>query len=78
MAGKNLLVRVEYFLGDHNQEITSLLLSEETKSILTGLLGELPTLFKEKVNYKLPWCRPDNLLEYLLRFFYFHRNCGER
>jgi len=28
---------------------------------LTNLFGEPPVLFKEKINYKLPGCRPDKL-----------------
>lgn len=61
LTGENLLVRAEYLLGGHNPEITGLLLSEKTIQCLTDLFGEAPLLFKEKVNYKLPGCRPDKL-----------------
>lgn len=61
LNGENLLTRVEYVLGDHNPDITKLLLSEEAVECLADLLGEDPVLFKEKVNYKLPGCRPDKL-----------------
>ncbi len=58
---ENILVRVEHILGDHNPEITKLLISQETIDCLTDLFNESPVLFKEKVNYKLPGCRPDKL-----------------
>lgn len=61
VTGENMLVRAEYLLGKHNPEITELLLSEKTIQCLTDLFGEPPVLFKEKVNYKLPGCRPDKL-----------------
>ena len=60
-TGENMLVRVEHFLGDHNPDVTRLLLSDNTIECLTDLLGETPVLFKDKVNYKLPGCRPDKL-----------------
>lgn len=60
-TGENVLVRVEHILGDHNPEITGLLLSPQTIDCLTDLFGEPPLLFKDKVNYKLPGCRPDKL-----------------
>jgi len=61
LTGENMLVRAEYLLGGDNPEITALLLSEKTIQCLTDLFGEPPVLFKEKVNYKLPGCRPDKL-----------------
>lgn len=61
VTGENMLVRAEYLLGKHNPEITELLLSEHTIQCLTDLFDEPPLLFKEKVNYKLPGCRPDKL-----------------
>lgn len=60
-SGKKLLVRAEYVLGEHNSEMTELLLDDKVTSILTQLFGESPQLFKEKVNFKLPGCRPDLL-----------------
>lgn len=61
ITGQNILVRVENVLGGHNPEITKLLLSPKAIGCLTRLFGEPPVLFKEKVNYKLPGCRPDKL-----------------
>lgn len=61
ITGEPLLVRVEYILGDHNPEITRLLLTNDVSASLTTLLGEPPVLFKEKVNYKVPGSRPDKL-----------------
>lgn len=61
IAGESILVRVENILGDHNPEITDLLLSREAIECLTQLFGEPPVLLKEKANYKPPGCRPDKL-----------------
>ena len=61
LTGENILVRIENVLGENNPEIGELLLSPKTIECLTGLFGEPPVLFKEKVNYKLPGCRPDKL-----------------
>ena len=61
ISDEHLLVRVEYLLGDHNPEISKLLLNESTLSSLEDLFGEPSVLFKEKANYKLPGCRPDKL-----------------
>ena len=58
---ENILIRVEHVLGDHNPELTKLLLSQKTIDCLMDLFGEPPVLFKEKINYKLPGCRPDKL-----------------
>ena len=60
-TGEELLVRVEHVLGDHNPEITRLMLTPKLLGAMTDLLGEEPVLFKEKVNYKLPGTRPDKL-----------------
>jgi ectoine hydroxylase-related dioxygenase (phytanoyl-CoA dioxygenase family) len=61
ITGENILVRIENILGDHNPELTRLLLTPRAIGCLTELFGEPPVLFKEKVNYKLPGCRPDKL-----------------
>jgi ectoine hydroxylase-related dioxygenase (phytanoyl-CoA dioxygenase family) len=61
ITGDNILVRIENVFGDHNSELTELLLSPKTIDCLTELLGDAPVLFKEKVNYKLPGCRADKL-----------------
>ena len=61
ITGKNILVRVENILGDSDSEIANLLLPPKATECLTQLLGEPPVLFKEKMNYKLPGCRPDQL-----------------
>ncbi len=61
ISNEHQLVRAENLLGDHNPEITKLLLNESTLSSLEQLFGESPMLFKEKVNYKLPDCRADKL-----------------
>lgn len=60
-TGETILVRVENVLGGRNPEIAKLLLSPKAIECLTQIFGEPPTLFKEKVNYKLPGCRPDKL-----------------
>jgi len=61
ISDEDLLVRAEYLLGEHNPEISKLLLNESTLSSLQDLFGEPSILFKEKANYKLPGCRPDKL-----------------
>ena len=61
LNGENILIRVEHILGDHNPEITKLLISQKATDCLTDLFDEPPILFKEKVNYKLPGCRADKL-----------------
>lgn len=61
LNGENILIRVEHALGDHNPDMTILLLSSNAIDCLTDLFGEPPVLFKEKINYKLPGCRPDKL-----------------
>ena len=61
ITGENILVRIENVLGDHNPEFTKLLLSPKATECLTQLFDEPPVLFKEKINYKLPGCRPDKL-----------------
>jgi len=61
LTGESLLVRAEHILGDHNPEMTGLLLAPQVMDALAALLGEPAVLFKEKVNYKLPGCRADKL-----------------
>jgi ectoine hydroxylase-related dioxygenase (phytanoyl-CoA dioxygenase family) len=61
ITGDTVLVRAEYLLGDHNPEMTKLLLKDEVVGALRDLLGDEPLLFKEKANYKLPGCRSDLL-----------------
>jgi ectoine hydroxylase-related dioxygenase (phytanoyl-CoA dioxygenase family) len=61
ITGEDILVRVEHVLGDHDSEITELLLGEKTQDCLEQLLGEAPLLFKEKINFKYPGCRADKL-----------------
>ena len=61
ITGEHILVRIENILGDHNTELTDLLLPPDAIECLTDLLGEPPVLFKEKINYKLPGCRADKL-----------------
>lgn len=59
--GRDILVRVEHFLGTDHPEVTGLLLSPHVMTAAAELLGEPAVLFKEKVNYKLPGCRADKL-----------------
>ncbi|MDP6012276.1 MAG: phytanoyl-CoA dioxygenase family protein [Alphaproteobacteria bacterium] len=61
ISDENILVRIENVIGDHNRVASDLLISDKTEDCLAQLLGEAPLLFKEKVNYKLPGCRPDQL-----------------
>ena len=61
ITGESILVRIENVLGDHNPEIAELLIPPKAIVCLTQLLEEPPVLFKEKINYKLPGCRPDKL-----------------
>ena len=61
ISGESILVRIENVIGDHNREASDLLISDKAREYLTQLLGEAPVLFKEKINYKLPGCRPDKL-----------------
>jgi hypothetical protein len=61
ISGESVLVRAEYLLGKHSESMTALLLKNDVNEILTQLLGDLPILFKEKANYKLPGCRADLL-----------------
>lgn len=61
LNGEDILVRTEHFLGDLNPDLDRILVGDKTKGALTRLLGEAPLLFKEKVNFKLPGCRPDKL-----------------
>ncbi len=61
VTGQDILVRVENMLGDHNPAFTKLLLCPKAIDCLTQLFGDTPLLFKDKVNYKMPGCRPDKL-----------------
>lgn len=61
VTGRNMLVRVEHFLGPDNPELTGPLLSPEVLGAAADLLGEPAVLFKEKINFKLPGCRADKL-----------------
>ncbi len=61
ISGENILVRIENVIGDHNREASDLLISDKTRENLAQLLDEPPVLFKDKINYKLPGCRPDKL-----------------
>lgn len=61
VTGRNLLVRMEHFLGADNPVITGLLLTAKATDGVAELLGEPAQLFKEKVNFKLPGCRADKL-----------------
>ena len=47
--------------GDNNPDLSRPLISPEATQCLEALFGEAPVLFKDKVNYKLPGCRPDKL-----------------
>ena len=57
----SILVRIENIFGAHNAEMTDLIISSRTKQCLADLLGEPAVLFKDKLNFKLPGCRPDKL-----------------
>ncbi len=61
ISGENFLVRIENVIGDHNRAASDLLIADRAREYLDQLLGEAPVLFKEKINYKLPGCRPDQL-----------------
>jgi ectoine hydroxylase-related dioxygenase (phytanoyl-CoA dioxygenase family) len=60
-TGETVLVRAEFLLGEHNPAMSSLFLKEDFMQAMTSLLGDEPSLFKEKANYKLPGCRSDLL-----------------
>jgi ectoine hydroxylase-related dioxygenase (phytanoyl-CoA dioxygenase family) len=61
VTGENMLVRIEKILGDHNAKLTKILFAPKAIECLTQLCGEAPVLFKDKINYKLPGCRPDKI-----------------
>ncbi len=61
LSNESLLIRIENVLGEHNRELTGLLLTPRTIECLTQLLDEPPILFKDKINFKLPGCRADKL-----------------
>mgnify|MGYP005639746655 CR=1 FL=1 len=60
-TGQDVLVRIEHVLGDYNSELTNLLITPDVNACLTQLFDEPAVLFKEKINYKMPGCRPDKL-----------------
>ena len=61
VTGKDILVRAEHVLGEHDPDMAQLLLAPKTIGCLTRLFGETPVLFKEMINYKHPGCRADKL-----------------
>ena len=61
LTGDSVLVRAEHILGDINARLAEKLLTPKALGCLEELLGEPAVLFKEKVNYKAPGCRPDKL-----------------
>jgi|TARA_B100000315_G_scaffold256034_1_gene300998 ectoine hydroxylase-related dioxygenase (phytanoyl-CoA dioxygenase family) len=61
ISGDSILVRIENVIGDYNRAASDLLISAKARECLGQLLGDAPVLFKEKINYKLPGCRPDKL-----------------
>ncbi|MBF0354885.1 MAG: phytanoyl-CoA dioxygenase family protein [Alphaproteobacteria bacterium] len=61
ITGEPILVRVENLFGGLNPAEEALLITDRVKAILADLLGEPAVLFKEKINYKVPGCRPDKL-----------------
>lgn len=61
VTGRNMLVRMEHFLGADNAAVSDILLGTQPMSAVVELLGEPALLFKEKVNFKLPGCRADKL-----------------
>jgi 2-aminoethylphosphonate dioxygenase len=61
ISGEDILVRIENVISEQNRAASELLISDKARECLGQLLGEAPVLFKEKVNYRLPGCRPDQL-----------------
>ncbi len=61
LTGESVLVRAEHIFGDFNVELAEKLMTPKAMGCLEELLGEPAVLFKEKVNYKAPGCRPDKL-----------------
>ena len=60
-TGDSILVRIENVVSAENSEFSDLVITDRVEACLTELLGDAPVLFKEKINYKLPGCRPDKL-----------------
>ena len=60
-TGDSILVRIENVVSAERSEFSDLLITDRVEACLTDLLGDAPILFKEKINYKLPGCRPDKL-----------------
>jgi ectoine hydroxylase-related dioxygenase (phytanoyl-CoA dioxygenase family) len=61
LTGESVLVRVENVVGEHSPDFTRRVIPPRAVAALTRLFGETPVLFKDKVNYKEPGCRPDKL-----------------
>jgi ectoine hydroxylase-related dioxygenase (phytanoyl-CoA dioxygenase family) len=61
MTGESILVRIENVVDEDDPTSVDLLIPDKARECLTQLIGEAPVLFKEKINYKLPGCRPDKL-----------------
>jgi len=61
VSGETILVRVENLFGGLNPDMEALLINGRVQALLNDLFGEPGRLFKEKVNYKVPGCRPDKL-----------------
>ncbi len=61
LTGESVLVRAEHIFGDFNKELANALMTPKTLGCLEELFGQPAVLFKEKVNYKAPGCRPDKL-----------------
>jgi len=57
---KQILVRIENFLGK-DKNLTDLTNNKKILNILKYLFKDKARIFKEKINYKLPGCRPDKL-----------------
>lgn len=58
-ADEEVLIRVEQFLDDDQSR--KLLLSKKLMASVENLVGEPVCLFKEKINYKLPGSRSDDV-----------------
>lgn len=61
ITGDSILVRVENIFGGLNPAEEAILINERAKAILADMFEEPAVLFKEKINYKVPGCRPDKL-----------------
>jgi hypothetical protein len=63
VTGEELLVRVEHILGEHNPEITRLMLTPKLLGAITDLLGEQPVLAGQAASG--PVCRLERLYRFL-------------